>query len=105
MNASLCPGESIASRDGRQARGSEMLSKRVWAILWETENCFFVVVVAVPLSVLIGSAFVNDKKRSDRNKWHKNINKQDYKYKLASWYNFCWVSSFAKGFSNVINLI
>lgn len=63
---------------------------------------FFVVVVAVPLSVLIGSAFVNNKK-SDRNKWHKNINKQDYKYKLASWYNFCWVSSFAKGFSNVIS--
>lgn len=63
MNASLCLGESIASQDCRQARGSEMLSKRVWAILWETENCFFVVVVvAVPLSVLIGSAFVNNKK-------------------------------------------
>ena len=48
--------------------GVRCLAKGYGLFSEKLNTVFFFVVVAVPLSVLIGSASVNNKKRSDRNK-------------------------------------
>lgn len=68
MSAPLCPGEFTAALDCWKSGGNEfrcLVSKRVWAIPFETENQFFAV---VHLFVCFDWLCFREQKKNDGNK-------------------------------------